>query len=230
MTLSELPKSTWWILAGVAVLVLALVARNRAQTSANVTGGASVPAGADPNVEATNQAAIAAKTSAFQSLASGLFGLESDIVGGARDTNIAAISGNTVGAQTLLDTQAREYQASVDQAIAAGQNARDVALAGISRDIAFNTNSTTLQTAGVEAGVQYGQQAADVTNAATAAGVARYLADAGVASNADNNRTTLAVTQAQQTTARQANVSSAAQSGGIFGAIAAAVPWLISIL
>jgi hypothetical protein len=234
--LKDVPKGVW-IGLGLLVVVIALVARSNAASSSTLNGGSTLlpPPPADPNIEATNQAAIAARTSAFGDLASGIFGLQAAEVGGARDTNIAAIAAGTQDAQSFMDNQTAQHLSDNQTTQGLAQIAGDVTMAGYQRDVAFNTNSTTAQVAGIDAATT--QYVADSTNAAQsaqaqiAADAAANLAAQATAVNADNNRTTLGVAQVQATTQRQnATTQAATASTGIFGAVAAAIPWFLSIL
>jgi len=235
MALSDVPKSVW-IGGGALVIVVALLARRNA-AAGSLNGGSTLlpPPPADPNIEATNQALIGARTSAFGDLAGGIFGLQAAEVGGARDTNIAAIAAQTMDAQSYLDGVTSAHASDNARAVDLARVAGDVTIAGYQRDVAFNDASTTLQRAGIDAAttdyVTSVTTGAQTDQARVAADAAANLAANSTAQNADNNRTALGIANTQATTARQnATTNAATASTGIFGAIGAAIPWILSLL
>lgn len=234
--LKHIPKSVWIVVAVIVVVVLALIARSSSPGGVPNASTAAV----DPTQAATDQAAIsanadvmgatlAAKSSAFGTLAALLGGVQIAEVQGATNTNLAALEVNGMDAQSMINANERaveagyNYQGRVadDQAataaagfqltsaLASTESGRQVGLA----QIAGNTTTSLAQT-------QAGTDQAGI-NASTA----RDLAATQAAINADNNRTQLAINETNNTTQRKSTTAST--NAGIWGALAGALPFIL---
>lgn len=219
--MNTIPKWVWIALAVGVVIILALYAKGQVAAVAPSVDTSALNPTSDPNAAATDQAAITARTSAFSSLADGVFGLQGQIVTGARDTNIAALASNDSTVQSVISGNVAENQAAIDYQTVLAQEAGATQRSGIDANAAFGIASTeavaSTQAATIQAGVQNNQtQAAQTT--------AQYLADQATAANADNNRTALAINAQNAAVANQAEltkIATSSSSSGIWGLVGA---------
>lgn len=211
--LSGVPKWAWGVAAAVVIVAILLARRGMASGGGGVSPTVT-PVPYDPNVAATDQAAIAGKTNAFQSLTDAFFGYRAAQVGAARDVNVAGIGGATDVATTSL----REFFGTErTKLMEAGYTTRTML------QEAGQTSRTGLMEAGQTRRTDISETMAtsrNYTNAQTNLSIAdiqaalnKYLGDISLQTEQNRNRTALSIQESMAGVQRQASTNQAITSG-----------------